>query len=351
MNHMRSSLLAAAILAPMISSPILAADKDLKLVATKTSAALSIDGTLETVWQQAAPLTVEINEQPYEPNNGYDGFKRSEVEIRALYDNEYLYMVMRWEDPTYSLERFPWQKQPDGSWKVLKNLDSTGHENTYYEDKFAFFWNINQKGFAKKGCDKSCHMPEKGLLEGIRDTSAGRHYTNDGEFVDIWHWKSARTNPVMQVDDQFLNSDHNENKGWGRHSDEKTGGGYKKNENTDKTAPSYMNQSTQNPYWVLDSDKTPFKDTFKAGDVIGGMILQASEGSRGDITGRGEWQNGVWTLELKRKLVTSWSQSSTQDVQFDDLKKAYYFGVTAFDNTQIAHVYHKGSIKLTFAKP
>lgn len=363
MNPMRSSLLAAAILTPMVINPAQAADKDLKLVATKIGAALSIDGTMEAVWQQTTPLLVEINEQPYEPNNGYGGFKRSEVEMRALYDDQHLYMVMRWADPTLSLARFPWEKQADGSWKVLKNLDSTLHENTYYEDKFAIYWNISEKGFAKKGCDKSCHMAEKGILEGVKDSSAGRHYTLGG-YLDEWHWKSTRTDINFQIDDGYVDDEHETNGKWGRHPDHKAGGGYWYNQKKEyKDAPSadlpvWMSERTaavasSNPiYHILDSEKMPFEDRFKPGDRLPNIVTAPLQGSQGDVTAKGHWESGYWTLEIKRKLVTdSAAERPYEDLQFDDLGKSYLFAVTAFDNSQIAHVYHKGSIKLTFAKP
>ncbi len=40
--------------------------------------------------------------------------------------------------------------------------------------------------------------------------------------------------------------------------------------------------------------------------------------------------------------------SQEQDVQFSDLKKSYFFAVSAFDNSQINHVYHDGAIELKF---
>ena len=312
-----------------------------------------IDGVEDAFWSNATPLTVLLNELPYEPSNGYAGMKEVEVNIRSVYDAENVYFLVRWEDPTMSLERFPWVKQQDGSWKQLMKKDQTGQDNTYYEDKFAFFWNIHSKGFVKKGCDKSCHITEDGEIDGVKDISSGRHYTaNAGETIDMWHWKGARSNPVGQIDDQYMNSDRQENKGWGRHSDDKTGGGYANNHNADKTAPVWMNPepSEDNRYWVLDATKVPFLDRFKAGDIVGGIVANPSTGSRGDINALGVWKNGVWTLEVKRKLVTEHENSATQDVQFSDLNKKYYFGMTVFDNSQTNHLYHKKSLKLTFSK-
>ena len=36
------------------------------------------------------------------------------------------------------------------------------------------------------------------------------------------------------------------------------------------------------------------------------------------------------------------------DVQFDDMKKAYAFGVAVFENAQVRHAFHAGALKVTF---
>jgi len=53
-------------------------------------------------------------------------------------------------------------------------------------------------------------------------------------------------------------------------------------------------------------------------------------------------------LEVKRSLKTRGKNAKIQDVQFSDLKKPYYFGLSVFDNSQINHIYHNGSIELRF---
>jgi hypothetical protein len=267
--------------------------------------------------------------------------------MKSLYDDDYIYLLLQYDDPTESLARFPWVKQQDGTWKQLKKKDSTGHDNTYYEDKVGIFWNINTDGFANEGCMIACHMDIEG------DTSAGRKFTNkEGETIDMWHVKNVRTSPLGQVDDQFVDStsDGKTNKGWGRKGDVKTGGGYTNNVNKDKTAPAYMNYppSAEAQYYILPSLKTPFVDIFNAGDVVPGIIIDAFQGPRADIEMRGKWDNGVWTVEIRRKLVTSGDKADVQDVQFDDLSKLYHFGVSVFDNSQINHLYHDDTLILKF---
>jgi hypothetical protein len=348
---MRTAVLIAALgLAPAAIAPGVMAQGT--LVSVKTDAAPAIDGTMEAAWNKAAPLKVELGKLMYDPAN-YKGSKKTTVELRSLYDANAIYFLVQWADPTQSLERGPWVKQADGSWKKSKDLDETGHANAFYEDKLALMWNINATGFDTKGCAVTCHKARGGRNAGIEDKSPGRKWTNkEGETTDLWHWKAARSNPVGQMDDQYVDATKNpaQNADWGRKSNDKTGGGYADNASGDGKTPAFMNGTPgdANKYWVLDDGKAPFADTFKAGDVIGGVVVAPFAGPRGNIAAKARWENGRWTLEIRRALVTQGANAKTQDVQFSDLKKTYFFGVSAFDNTQLNHLYHEGANKLTF---
>lgn len=61
-------------------------------------------------------------------------------------------------------------------------------------------------------------------------------------------------------------------------------------------------------------------------------------GDRDYFSAGWRWQDGVWTLEFGRDLVTE----SEFDVQFDDLTQAYHFGVAVFDNAQVRHAHVDG---------
>ena len=139
-------------------------------------------------------------------------------------------------------------------------------------------------------------------------------------------------------------------KDWGRQNDAATGGGYEDNSNPEKTGPAFMNPDPkdENRSWILADKKVPFVDTFKAGDVVAAVIVKPFEGSRGDISCASRWADGMWTVEFKRKLVTTGDKAAEQDVQFKDLAKPYAFGIAVFDNAQINHLYHGGAPKLTF---
>ena len=344
---------AIAGIAILCAGPIAVAETT-TLVSAKTDSPPTLDGVMEGVWEQAQPLEIMVDKLPYEPSNGYPGMKATQVGIRAMHDSENLYMVIQYDDPTESLMRSPWVKQTDGSWKQTADKDSTGHENTYYEDKFALLWDIDARGFGKKGCGAACHLAEDGMNNGIADTAPGRKYTTrDGQTIDMWHWKSVRSAPVGQIDDQYIDSttDPAANKNWGRKGDTKTGGGYKNNKSEDGSQPASMPKSgATGDHWLLASEAVPFEDNFKEGDVLPGIIVSPFEGPRGDIAAQAMWKDGIWTIELQRKLTTDGENAAEQDVQFADLGETYDFGIAVFDNSQINHVYHDGVYELKFAE-
>ncbi len=305
------------------------------LTSVSVPAAPAIDGTVDSLWGGATAVNI--------PVAGGDNMGSTTVSVKSVYTADSVYFLLDYADPTESQRRMPWQKQADGTW--LKLTDSTTHqENTYYEDKLAFAWDIDVTGFAQSGCAVLCHAGEQPAGSGY-----GNKYTpNSGEEADLWHWKSVRTDPVGQVDDQYVNGDRYDAATApeaGRHSDPKTGGGYSNNENADKTAPLYTSpDQPAPPYWILDSEKQDFVDTYQPNDEIAGIIAKAFTGDRGDIQGKGVYQSGHWILEIGRPLTTA----GEHDVQFSDLNETYPFGVAVFDNAQVNHSYQNGVALLAF---
>lgn len=308
------------------------------LVAKKVASPPTLDGVVEDLWKESPPHTVRVVGGRNLPKG------RTEVTLRALYTDAMVYFLVQYADPTQSFRRSPWQKQANGSWKRLKDpKDKGGDNNLYYEDKFAWLWNINTPAFEKKGCFAACHT-------GGGKPFGNKYTPNSGERIDMWHWKSVRTNDVGQIDDQYTDStryDPKKAKSAGRHGDPKTSGGYKNNQTADKKGPQFAlkGNTPAPPYWIRDREKEAFDDSkYKAGDEVPGIVIAPFAGDRGDVSARGRWKDGVWTLEIARKLQTG----SDFDVQFSDLKKEYAFGVAVFDNAQVRHAYGTGVHKLKF---
>jgi hypothetical protein len=341
MKHSWHLTLAAAAIAlgvflGLASAPLDAQTKTV-LVAKKVGAPPALDGTLDAAWSGAAPITVKAVGGKNLPGSS------TEVSLRAVYTADTVYFFVQYKDATQSVKRSPWVKQADGSWKQLGDpADKGGDNNTYYEDKMAMIWAINSPSFEAKGCLAACHTGE--------GKPYGNKYLPAGEKADIWHWKSVRTGTVGQIDDQWLDStryDKDKAPEAGRKSDPKTGGGYADNVNDAKNGPKFALRGNRPapPYWIVDGEKEPFDDSkYKAGDEVPGIVVAPFTGDRGDIAVKSAWKDGTYTLVFWRKLVTN----SDVDVQFNDMKKQYAFGVAVFDNAQVRHAYVPGVLKLTF---
>ena len=311
------------------------------VLSAKVDSAPVLDGQPEAIWNKASAITVPVSGGA---NNG-----STQVTLKSVYTSDSVYFLAQWADPTESSKRIPWQKQADGSWKQLTS-STTHQENTYYEDKYAMIWNINDSisGFNQQGCAVTCHAGEQPANSGF-----GSKYTaSPGEIGDVWHWKSVRTNPVNQIDDAYVDSaryDKEKAPEAGRHADPKTGGGYIDNKTQDGKLPAsgLKDNKPSPPYWILDSEKVTFSDAaYKSGDEIPGIIDKAFTGDRADISGKGAYKDGKWTLEWGRKLSTG----SQYDVQYTDLTKSYFFGLAVFDNAQVNHAWSNGAYELRFAK-
>jgi hypothetical protein len=294
------------------------------VVAQKVAAAPALDGTLDAAWQKAQPLTVKAVGGRNLPGGS------TEVSLRAVYAGDTIYFLMQYKDETDSVRRSPWQKQADGSWKMVKDPNDKGG-------------NINSPAFEQKGCFAACHTGEGKPF-------GNKYLPNAGERADIWHMKGVRTGTIGQVDDQYLDAtryDKDKAPEAGRKSDPKTGGGYADNLNDAKNGPKWALKGNKPapPFWIVDSEKEPFDDSkYKAGDEVPGIVVAPLTGDRGDISAKVVYKDGVRTSVFWRKLATG----SEYDVQFSDLKKEYAFGVAVFDNAQVRHAYTPGVLRLKF---
>jgi hypothetical protein len=318
-------------------------------------------GAADPAWAKAKPLAVALS--------GGVNFKdgATTAKLKAVYTADTLYLLVQYADPTESVRRMPFVKQPDGTWKKLADPDDKGGDNNkYYEDKVAIIWNVGAsiKGFGGEGCMAACHAGEEGKPFG------NKYLANEGEIGDIWHLKSIRTGYIGQVDDQYLDHtrfDKEKSPEAGRKSDPKTGGGYAdiklvdgKPEFMDKRGVPANAKPTKvaatgkvavpvgpSSYYLRDEDKVPFDDgKFKPGDEVASIRVAPFTGDRGDISAHIAWKKGQWTMVFARKLVTG----GKYDIQFDDPAKAYEFGIAAFDNAQVRHAFHGGALKLKFGK-
>lgn len=344
-----------------------------KLVAIRTIGAVSSDGLdSEDSWRSAKWLAARI---------GGGWADATEVYIKAVYDDQYLYMFLRWPDDAASYKRQPFIKQEDGSWRKAraKPLPADGDDwTTYmgkafneegagmlYEDKFAIAWNTygasTSAGFEQEGCAALCHDPNKAGRPGTTyyysdaKRSAKKWTNSPAEIVDLWHWKLVRQNEQGKMDDQYVRNwtvgDAGAGDG-GRASD--TGaGGYADAPAAVDGSPVYRGRSIAPGLFSFARADTvrltlPELNALPVGAMIASMMTSPMDGQRAEIDGRGYYSANikVWQYEIRRKLVTG----DSKDVQFNDLTKEYKFGVAVFDNAQIEHSWSPTPLRLVFQK-
>jgi Ethylbenzene dehydrogenase len=355
-----------------------------ELVSQKVTTAPTIDGVLDAIWDDV-PKLVSRTKVPDPGDNVFRGYVDDAytVTMRSVYDNEYVYFLAEWDDPTYSLDRNTWyfdqaaKKWAQESGAPVYNAQGVKTRDAFYEDKFAILWNVNNTvpDWNSKTCFASCHT-------GLGQASGyARHYTNSAtERIDMWHWKMVRENAVGTMDDQYQDNTQPN----GRKSDPKVSGSYTDNAQRLAIAPGdtvkvpkYVIPSRDFYYWITKDeinagtaklitgvdangvltydggtiDPNGNTDYQRIGAGVGpkgipSIFTERTVGNRGDIDAKGYYNGSGWTFEIKRKLNTG--DTENVDVNFADLADQY-FGIGVFENAQIAHAI-KGNLVLKFKK-
>lgn len=127
--------------------------------------------------------------------------------------------------------------------------------------------------------------------------------------ADIWFWKAARTDHAGYADDKMhLYHVHQQ-----------------------KKAKKLLSKSGRIFYLRRMGDAgraayaTVLHDQF-SGPTVSQFIFRNPEGSRADVRAKGVWQEGLWTIEWRRKLKTG----HPDDVSFE-LSGSYPFGVSIYE--------------------
>jgi hypothetical protein len=139
-----------------------------------------------------------------------------------------------------------------------------------------------------------------------------------GYFLDLWHWRAHRSNPIGASDDQVVFDARYGDTGKGPFAD---------NWDAQKQQPRFMLDPNKvgkraiawddlmqrklgfdDTYFISFENSVPFdpNHAWKDGDTIPRRFLQTAEGSHADIkvVGKARWTDGYWDLVLKRAMDT-----------------------------------------------
>ena len=250
----------------------------------------------------------------------------------------------------------------DGEWVRHGGSEVGRVPDGVYEDRLAFHIDDGAvRGFATQGCWAACHSDMRDpfmydaptsdevktntyFSDVIKKTDT-RHYIPDsrqrevwwdfawddisaehadaiqvlkdgGVFLDQWHWRAARGNPIGVSDDMWVLDYRNGDAGRSAYSTNWDGetGQPKKMFDPGKVGFAAMSfddvRNARIPFdGVSNLSDATMKDydpeyPWKEGDALPRRYLRTPEGSRSDISAIGRWDDGWWTVELSRRLDT-----------------------------------------------
>lgn len=306
-----------------------------------------------------------------------------ELSIQAAFDDDYVYLRFQWaaEEPgvTHTQWRYDgkrWVKWGGDKPGVLKKGIPPS-----YEDRLAILigkpgtvpaYPGAKVGFSQAGCFISCHnsmrqMPkapspaeveahsyfgksgkkrkdirkyllltrkaqnESGAWDNLLDKKKLKDLFENGQFLDLWQWRASRSNPLGHAGD-----DHVFEYRWFDHG---------KNLFTTPKQPAWMYDKSKMGFvaipekelkamrdrypLVIGENAVPIDASvkFNKGDILPRVVLQEPSESVADVHASGIWKNGMWTVELKRKLNTR----HPDDIRLEKGKR-YDIGVSVFDD-------------------
>ncbi|GBD10650.1 Cytochrome c-552 [bacterium HR23] len=308
-----------------------------------------------------------------------------DVQVKAAYDADYLYLRFEWAAarPGILLDLWRWNGQKWEAWGGPKPDAPKAGRTPSYEDRLTLLVGLNipaqdgaRVGFSQAGCWVTCHsslvkMPLEPTVEQIKadpylgdkglkktevlkyllitrketDAAGGWNKAKSreeiqrllqlGQFLDMLMWRAARSGPLGYADDFYVLDYRNADKGKSMFSENALKDG----------KPTYMYDAskvgfnaipearleellTKSPL-ILGVTAVPFNPTatFQIGDIISRRVLTTPDGSRADILANSRWENGKWVLEMRRKLNTG----NPDDVTLEP-GKVFTIGIAIHDD-------------------
>jgi hypothetical protein len=167
-----------------------------------------------------------------------------------------------------------------------------------------------QENVYKQGPDREDALVIKWSMSG-HDAHLALHDAPQPHVADIWFWKACRTNRSGYADDKHQVLDNA--------ADERS---------CDLTA---ADGGILHLHRHGDAGRSAYEDRFVydyAGDACLRFLPREPEGSRADVRAKGRWEDGQWTVELRRQLDTG----HADDVVLK-LGQRHLFGVGCYEMT------------------
>ncbi len=215
----------------------------------------------------------------------FNGGDPADLELRALHDGENIYVLAQWNDTVLNLDRRRWLY--DGPEDPLKPGESAqGWTSQLNDDKISLAFEIEPASsefgtFADAGCAASCHDV----------ASEGLDMRPEQGKVDVWHWKTSRSEPLGHVDDQVTDPDsgRKDDAGVSIENRNRVDGGTNRSgpaTEWDGTVQEFTRWDGQTitldpAYVILDGHRMPFEGNPELGETTYASACAACHGSSG----------------------------------------------------------------------
>jgi len=224
-----------------------------------------IDGlAIDAIWQKALEIRT------------HDKAADLTVSLKAVYTDTEIFLLVTFPDPDESRTHKSW------IWDKGREIYTVGNDR---EDIFVVKWAMEP------------------------DTLDLSIYADNSYQADIWYWKACRTDGAGFADDKI-------------HS-------FSQKENRDATKTVSRSGKTMYLLRTGDEGASAYIIDMRSdygGEILPRFLISQPTGSRADVTAKGHWENGVWTIEFRRDLMTG----NRDDVQFNTSQK-YLFGISRYE--------------------
>jgi len=233
------------------------------------------------------------------------------ADMRAAYDEDYVYFMVRWTEVANGSASVG----ENDEWRTWSYDGDDWSRNSAYDDRVSFLWLI--KGafedvvdWNTDGCRIACHANQTQGMFTLTDTTK----------IDSWVWGSVISNPIgFAIDAQIGVQLPGDVTGFRQDVGERI---YLENvyttEDPDTVRPAFQHKEDPNsnasyPMWSWEITGFDISDRdWAAGASVPGIVTNYPSSSAADILAKGHYDNGTWTVELRRVRVTD----NSDDVEF-----------------------------------
>jgi hypothetical protein len=238
-----------------------------------------------------------------------------EVDMRAFYTDKDLYLRLEWRDATRNDNMRGWTYS-GSDWQ------SSGE----FEDGFGILWDSERK-YPEFTCSYACHLDDFGVSgQSFRGHNRMKLF-KAGPLLDLWNWKAGRTAHLAFADDRYIDQN-------GMQGD--TPGEIFHPNALQPTRPEEVPEMFgpgDRPLYDFDG-KAQEGQTPTLFSRAPGYLTDRPAGDRADVVARSDWQDGRWTVVLRRALDTG----SPRDARFAGGEAAAIsFGLALMDNSLFEH--------------